>query len=73
MVARGTTMARPRGRPKSATRTYGAVKLDRRLISLAKLVAAHRGTDVADLISELLEPTMNRAYSDMLRELKPET
>lgn len=65
-------MAKRRGRPKESERDDVTVKLDRKLVGKAKLVATHRGVSVAELLSGLLEGPVDRAYGQMLRELDPD-
>jgi hypothetical protein len=62
-------MPKPKGRPKRSERDDVAVKVDRRLVSRAKVVAGHRGIAVAELISELLESPLDKAYAAMVKEL----
>jgi hypothetical protein len=62
-------MAKQRGRPKS-DRDDVSAKIDRSLVSKAKLLAAHRGVSAAEVISELLQAPLDRAYAQMLRELE---
>jgi hypothetical protein len=65
-----TTMARPKGRPKTSDRDDGTVRLDRVLIARAKSVASYRGIPVAELLSDLLKGPLDRVYLQMLRELE---
>jgi hypothetical protein len=65
-------MAKARGRPKRSERDDVTVKLDRALVAKAKLIAAHRGSNVAELLSELLRAPIDRAYAQMVRELEAE-
>lgn len=64
-------VARPKGRPKQSERQDQTVKLDRTLVGKAKLIATHKGTSVAELLSEMLREPVDRAYAKMLRELDP--
>ncbi len=63
-------MAKAKGRPKRSERDDVTVKVDRALVSMAKLIATRRGVSVAEVISELLKEPMERAYARMLRELE---
>lgn len=68
----GPAMAKRRGRPESG-RDDVTVKLDRAVVAKAKLIAAHRGTTVAELLTEAVKGPIDRLYLAMLRELgKPE-
>jgi hypothetical protein len=69
IAALGIPMAKRRGRPKS-DRDDVSVKVERALISKAKLIAAHQGITTAELVSELLREPIDRAYVKMLRELE---
>lgn len=62
-------MTKTRGRPQSE-RDDVATKIDRSIVSKAKLIAAHRGTSAAALMSELLQRPIDQAYAHMLRELE---
>jgi hypothetical protein len=66
-LARAKKMGRPKG--KRSERDDASVKIARALASKAKLVAAHRGIPAAELLSEMLESPIDRAYAAMLREL----
>jgi hypothetical protein len=61
-------MGKQRGRPKS-DRDDVSAKIDRSLVSKAKLLAAHQGVSAAEVMSELLQAPLDRAYAQMLREL----
>lgn len=61
-------MARPKG--KRSERDDVAVKVDRTIVGKARLIATHRGTSVAELLSELLSGPVDKAYAQMLRELE---
>ncbi|MGP0067722.1 MAG: hypothetical protein ACLQGP_29520 [Isosphaeraceae bacterium] len=63
-------MAKTRGRPKSSERTDVAVKIDRAVAAKAKAIATHRGTSVAEVLTDLARPAVDGAYVAMLRELE---
>jgi hypothetical protein len=67
--AMGTTMARVKG--KRTDRDDVAVKIDRKIVGKARLIATHLGISVAELLSEMLHAPMDKAYGVMLRELDP--
>jgi reverse gyrase len=56
------------GRPRTDADNV-TVKIDRSLTMKAKLIASHRGVSAADLLNELLQVPVDRAYAQMLREL----
>lgn len=63
-------MAKHRGRPKRSERDDVTVKVDRAVVGMAKAVATSRGIPLAELLSELLEGPVGRAYATMLRDLE---
>jgi hypothetical protein len=63
-------MAKRAGRPKTSERDDVSIKIDRALVSKARLLAAHKGVSIAELISELLRGPLNQDYAKMLRELE---
>ena len=69
MSSSGGTLVAKRGRPKRSERQDIAVKVDQRIAGLAKSVAKYRGIPLAELLSDLLEIPVSRAYAQMLREL----
>jgi hypothetical protein len=67
-----TPMAkRKAGRPKGKTPPLPGlqVRIDRDIVAKAKVVASRRNLDVGPLISQLIEPVINREYAAVLREL----
>jgi hypothetical protein len=64
-----TTVAKGRGRPRTE-RDDVTVKLDRAIVGKAKAVARHKGTTVAEMLSEILRVPVNKSYAAMLRELE---
>lgn len=65
-------MAKKAGRPKTSERDDVSVKVDRVIVGKAKLIAAHRGVTLAELLSESLRSPIDKAYGQMLRELNAE-
>lgn len=57
------------GRPKTSDRVDGSVKIDRRLLTLAKRIADHEGISVAEMLSEIIRAPIEKRYSKMLRDL----
>jgi hypothetical protein len=67
-------MAKGPGRPKGSfkedsRKNDGLVRIDRSLITMAKVLAGYRGVSVPVLLTELLRPAMERAYAQMVREI----
>jgi hypothetical protein len=60
---------RGRGRPKTDNDNV-TVKIDRSLVMKAKLIGSHRGISAAELLNEILQAPVDRAYAQMLRELE---
>jgi hypothetical protein len=48
---------------------YIAAKVDRALVNKAKLIAAHRGVSVAELLTDLIQEPLDQSYSQMFQEL----
>jgi len=63
----GTVMARPKS--KKSERDDVAVKLDRAVVGKARMIATHKGISVAELLSDMVRPSVDKAYGQMLREL----
>lgn len=63
-------MARPKGRPKKSERDDVSVKLDRSIVGMAKVIATSRGIPLAELLSEILDGPISRAYAVRMQELK---
>jgi len=63
-------VGRPKGRPKRSEREDVTVKIDRKLVGKAKLIATHQGVSVAELLSDLLDVPLDRAYGQMLRDIE---
>lgn len=64
----GLVMARVKG--KRSERDDVAVKISRVIVSKARLIAAHRGVSVAELLSDVAGPAVDKMYAQMLRELE---
>jgi hypothetical protein len=64
-------MAKKTGRPKGV-RDDVTVKIDRKLASMAKVIAGRRGITAAELISEILQAPLDRLYAQLVRELGAE-
>jgi hypothetical protein len=62
---------RKAGRPKGKTPSLPGlqVRIDRDIVAKAKVVASRRNLDVGPLLSQLIEPVINREYAAVLREL----
>jgi hypothetical protein len=65
-----TIKSRRNGRPRTSKRGRVTVIVDRVLVGKARLVGAHRGMTVAELLTELLRGTLDQAYQQMVRELR---
>jgi hypothetical protein len=63
-------MAKKRGRPKVSDRDDVTIKIDRPLASMVKAIANRRGVGSAEILSDLAKAPIERAYSQMLRELE---
>lgn len=56
------------GRPRS-DRDDVPVKLDRRLVDQARVVAAFRKTTLVEMLSDMLKVPVERAHQQMVKEL----
>lgn len=63
--------AKRMGRPRN-DRDDVAVKLDRRIVDRARVVAAHKKTSLVELLSDMLKAPVDRAYTQMAKELQAE-
>jgi hypothetical protein len=68
-VERNTMAKKKAGRPKTSDRDDVAVKVARATVNKARRVAEHKGITLAELLTELLQGPVDRAYLQMLREL----
>jgi hypothetical protein len=50
--------------------TLHSVKVDRAVVGMAKAVATSRGIALAELLTEILETPVSKAYAQMLRDLE---
>ena len=58
-----------RGRPRT-DRDDITVKINRAIVGKARAVATHKGVTLAELLSDVLQVPIDRAYAAMLRELE---
>ncbi|WP_165253645.1 hypothetical protein [Paludisphaera soli] len=62
-TAKGATMEpKKKGRPKGA-KVYAATKVEKRLITMAKMLAAAEGVSAAEYLSGILDGPITRAYA----------
>lgn len=54
-------MAKKAGRPKG-DRNDVSVRIDKRVVGMARFVATHRGVTIAELLSSTLEGPIEREY-----------
>jgi hypothetical protein len=67
-LAAGAVMARP-GRPKRSERDDVTVKLDRGVVSKAKMIASARNLPLAEYLSELLQSPVNRDFAKEMKRI----
>jgi hypothetical protein len=60
-------VGRPKG--KRTERDDVSVKLDRAVASKAKILAGDRGITLAELLTEMLGPLIDKAYLQLMRKL----
>ena len=71
MAMVGATMAKKRrGRPKSSDRQDVSIKFDKVLAGRARLIAQGRGIPMAEYLSEIARPIIDRDYARLMRELE---
>jgi hypothetical protein len=67
----GTTMAKKRmGRPKTSERQDVSIKFDRALARKARMIAEARNIAMAEYLSEMARPIIDRDYVRVMRELE---
>lgn len=62
-----------RGRPKTSERDDVTVRLDRGLISKAKVLAADESLSLAEYLSDMLRPSIDRAYAKLVKKIDEAT
>ncbi len=67
-ISGGVAVAKTKGRPKTSGRDDITVKVDRTIISRAKMLASYHGISVAELISETLRGPFDKMVNEMLRK-----
>jgi hypothetical protein len=66
----GATMAKKRiGRPKSGRHDV-SIKFDKVLAGRARLITQGRGITLAEYLSEITRPIIDRDYAKLMRELE---
>ena len=68
-LEREQTMARPKGRPRSSERADVTVKVNRALVSKAKMIAASQDRSLAELLSELLQTPIEEAFAKLAQQM----
>ncbi len=64
-------MARPRGRPKSASpRQDVSTKFDKALLGMARMVATAKGVPVSEYISEAARAAIERDFAKEMKRLE---
>jgi hypothetical protein len=67
----GTMMAKKRaGRPKTSERQDVSIKFDRGLARKARMIAEARNVSMAEYLSEMTRPIIDRDYLKVMRELE---
>ena len=60
---------RKRGRPKTSNRKDVSVKIDHVIASRAHYVAKFKGISIAELLSDMLEQPITRAFREVGKDL----
>lgn len=63
---------RGRGRPKVSDRDDVTIKVDRKIASMVKAIAQRYGKGSAEILSELAQGPVERAYKKMLLDIPDE-
>jgi hypothetical protein len=67
----GATMAKKKmGRPKTSERLDVSIKFDKTLAGKARLISQGKGVSMAEYLSELTRPLIDRDYAKLMRELE---
>jgi len=67
----GTGMAKKKmGRPKTSERGDVSIKFDKTLAGKARLIAQGRGVTMAEYLSEMTRPIIDRDYAKLMRDLE---
>jgi hypothetical protein len=72
VVTESKTMAKSRGRPKTE-RDDVTVKLDRSIVSRAKIIAAARGLTLAEYLSDLTRGLVDRDFAKEMKRVQEES
>ena len=66
-----TTMAKKKmGRPRSSERQDVSIKFDKTLAGKARLISQGRGISMAEYLTEMTQPIIDRDYAKLMRELE---
>jgi hypothetical protein len=63
-------MARPRGRPKTSTRTDRTARVDSTILGWAEMVATARGITLAEYLSETLREPVAKDFAVVMEQMK---
>jgi hypothetical protein len=60
---------RPVGRPKTSDRDDVTIRVNRAIAHKARVIAAQRQITIAELITEILQQPIDRAFASVVREI----
>lgn len=63
-------MAKKMGRPKTSERHDVSIKFDKTLAGKARLITQARGLSIAEYLSEMTRPLIDKDYAKLMRELE---
>jgi hypothetical protein len=67
----GTAMAKKKmGRPRTSGRQDVSIKFDKTLAGKARLISQGRGVSMAEYLTEMTKPIIDRDYAKLMRELE---
>lgn len=61
---------RSAGRPKTSERSDVSIKFDKVLAGRARIIAQGKGITMAEYLSEMCQPIIDRDYAKLMRELE---
>jgi hypothetical protein len=70
-VVQDESMTKPKGRPKKPSGEGTPVRIATDLVSMARYIAASRGTTMTELISAWLRPIIEREFQKLSKEIRP--
>jgi hypothetical protein len=70
-VVQDESMTKPKGRPKKSSGEGTPVRIATDLVTMARYIAASRGSTMTELISAWLRPIIEREFQKLSKEIRP--